>query len=108
MMKIPLIKGWQNMKLNFYIYFLKRKKKVIFDKKHDALHKQGYIRYVYRASPFIFPVFVVWHIIKDVKKGYIVVDFRLFNRIAILNNYLLSLQQEIINIIRGKKYLIVI
>ena len=46
--------------------------------------------------------------VKDVKKGRVVVDLKPLNRVAILNSYSLSLQQEIINAIRGKKYFIVI
>ena len=41
MIKIPLVEGWQNTKLNFFIYLLGRKERAIFDKKHDVLHKQG-------------------------------------------------------------------
>ena len=58
-MKIPLVEGWQNTKFSFRVYFLRREEKAIFDKKHDVFHEQGYIGYVYRASPFAFPIFVV-------------------------------------------------
>ncbi len=43
------------------------------------------------TSPIIFPVFIVWHIMKDVKKERIVINLYPFNKIAISDNYLLSL-----------------
>ncbi len=45
---------------------------------------------------------------KDIKKGCIVINLRLFNKIVVPDNYLLSLQSEIINSIREKKYIIMI
>ncbi len=46
--------------------------------------------------------------VKGVKKGRVVVNLRLFNKITIFDSYLLPLQQKIIDFIRGKKYIIVI
>ncbi len=108
MMKIPLVEGWQNTKLNFRAYPLGREERAILDKKHDALHEQGRMGYVHGASPFALPVFVVWRMVKGVKKGRVVADLRPLNRVAVPDSYPLPLQQEIINAIRGKKYLTVI
>jgi hypothetical protein len=60
------------------------------------------------AISITFPVFIVWCVVKEVKKEYIVVDLHPFNKVAILDNYSLPLQQEIIDSIRGKKYITVI
>ena len=45
---------------------------------------------------------------KGVKKGRVVVNLRLFNRVVVLDSYPSPLQQEIINTIWRKKYLTVI
>jgi len=41
--------------------------------------------------PITFPVFIVWRIVKGIKKGRIVVDLRSFNKITIPDNYSLPL-----------------
>jgi hypothetical protein len=42
-MKVPLVEGYQNAKLNTRPYPLSRKDKDYLDKIHDALHAQGRI-----------------------------------------------------------------
>ncbi len=78
-MKIPLVEGWQYIKFNFYFYPFECKKRVIFDKKYNAFYKQNCIKYIDGVSFIQLPVFIVWYIMKGIKKRQIVVDFRIFN-----------------------------
>ncbi len=80
----------------------------MFDKKYDVLYKKDCIDYVDKVSSIALLVFVVWCIVKDVKKGRAVVDLRSLNRMVVLDVYFLFLQQEIIDFIRRKKYIIVV
>jgi len=80
----------------------------MFDKKYDVLYKKDCIDYVDKVSSIALLVFVVWCIVKDVKKGRAVVDLRSLNRMVVLDVYFLFLQQEIIDFIRRKKYITVV
>ncbi len=59
MMKIPLVEGWQHMKLNFRPYLFGHKERVVLNKKHDVFYKQGCIEYMDDASFIQLSVFVV-------------------------------------------------
>ena len=89
--KISFVEGQQKTKFNFRFYLFGYEKRTVFDKKYDLFYEQSYIEYMDEVIPITFPVFIVWRVVKRVKKGCIVVDLRLFNKIAISDNYLLSL-----------------
>jgi hypothetical protein len=58
-MKIPLVAGYQNTKLNSRAYPLSQQAKVILDRIHDNLHEKGKMEWVRGPTQFAHPVFVV-------------------------------------------------
>ncbi len=86
-MKIPLVEGWQNMKFNFCLYPLRCEEQTVFDKKYDMLHEKDRMEFVDGAFPIALPIFVVWRVVKGVKKGRAVADLRPLNRAAIPDVY---------------------
>jgi len=107
-LKVPLVDGWQNMKFNYRSYPLGREEQAIIDKTHDKLHEQGRMEWVDGPTPFALPVFVAYRNLNNERKGRAVVDLRAVNRASVPDSYPLPLQHEIIESIRGKKFLTVI
>ena len=58
-MKIPLVAGYQNMKLNSRVYPLSQQEKTIIYRIYDNLHEKGKIEWVRGPTQFAHPVFVV-------------------------------------------------
>lgn len=106
LMRVPLVEGWQNQKVNARSYPLSRKDRELLDSVFDGLHQQGRMTWATRATPFAHPVFVVWRPGKGgVPKGRVVIDLRALNRVSVPDNYPLPLQSEIIAELRGKSYI---
>jgi hypothetical protein len=58
-LKVPLVDGWQNAKLNSWLYPLSRKDRKCLDKTFDLIHEQGRMKWVDKPSLFAHLVFVV-------------------------------------------------
>lgn len=65
------------------------------------MHRQGRLKWSDEDTSFSFPVFVVWKTSNGVRKGRAVVDIRGLNDIIVPDAYLVPLQEEIINDLRG-------
>ena len=79
------------------------------DKPFDELHKTGRMSWSAKATPFSFPVFVVWKIAQNgERKGRVVVDIRTVNHLAQLDAYPIPLQSDIIAAVAGCGYISVI
>lgn len=107
-MKIPLMDGWQQAKLNRPRYPASSKDERLIDKVHDTLREQGRMQVSNDVCPFALPVFVVWRTVHGEEKGRVVSDLRPLNKWAVPDNYPLPLQKDVVESIRGKKYLTVI
>jgi hypothetical protein len=103
---------FENAKLLYKSYKVLFSERVIIDTVLDKLHNQGKFEWTIKSTSYIFPVFVVWRTLyKDeilIRKNRAVVDIRKFNRIAVSDIYLISLQSDIIRVIFGCKYISVI
>lgn len=107
-MKVPLVDGYQNAKLNSRPYPLSRKDRDFLDKIHDGLHEQGRMEWVNEASVFAHPVSIVKRVVHGEEKGRAVVDLRALNKHAVPDSYPLPLQSDVMDSIRGKGFLTVI
>ena len=90
-MKVPLVENWQNTKLNRRHYPLSRKDQKVVDETFGLLHKQGRMEWVKEATPFAYPVFIVWRTAYGINKGRVIINLRALNKVAILDSYLLPL-----------------
>jgi hypothetical protein len=107
-LKVPLVDGWQNAKLNSRPYPLSRKDLECLNKTFDPMHEQGRMQWVDEPSPFAHPVFVVWRTVHGNEKGRVVIDMRQLNKYGVPDCYPLPLQQEVIQSLRSKRYITVI
>lgn len=68
----------------------------------DQLHLQGKMQWTTEASPFAYPVFVVWRTLADgTRKGRVVVDIRGLNKISEFDAYPMPLQADILSSVSG-------
>lgn len=72
------------------------------------MQEQGTAEFCDGHSPFALPVFVVWKEVGGVKKGRVVVDLRPLNKWVLPDNYPMPLQADIIESVRGKRWITVI
>lgn len=62
-----------------------------------------------RATSFGFPVFVIWRTLTDdTRKPRVVVDVRGLNVLSIPDSYPLPRQDDILNFVRGAKFIFVV
>lgn len=104
-MEIPLINGQQEKKIRCKIYPVGVYNYQVINEVFDGLYTQNKIYFPQGAIPFGWPVFVIWKNINGKPKGYPVVNLRVLNSLKIPDNYLIPLQQDIINILRGASYI---
>lgn len=107
-MKVPLIDGWQNAKLDRNRYPVSRKDEGLIDEWFGQLQEQGRMEYTNDISPFALPVFVVWRSVHAVEKGRAVVDLRPLNKWAVPDSYPLPLQSDVVDAMRGKQWITVV
>ncbi len=109
-MKIPLQENWQSkISGKAKVYPLGIKDKEVVDKTFDELHRQGRLDWTTQATPFSYPVFVVWKNLPDGgRKGRAVVDIRGLNDLILPDAYPLPLQSDIINGLVGCTHIAVL
>ena len=105
---IPLIKGWNWIKLGQRLYSVGQKDRELIDKTLNKLHRKGRIKWVIKPMPFAIPVFVAWRTINGIKKGYIMANLRVLNKAAIPDTYPLPLPETIMASLIGKRFITVI
>ena len=109
-MRIPLKADWENLTpKTARVYPLGKDAREVVDKTFDKLHKQGKIEWSTSATPFSYPVFVVWKTIPDgERKGRAVVNIRGLNLISQPDLYPLPLQSDLISSVKGYVYISII
>lgn len=109
-MKIPLKKDWQSrVNSRAKIYPLGIKDREVVDRVFDELHEQGRLEYTKNATPFSYPVFVVWKTLPNEKrKSRPVVDIRGLNDLILRDAYASPLQSEIVGMLAGCRYISVV
>lgn len=102
-MTIPLVSDWKQsgVKLAHKTYPLGPKDRALIDEKFDKLHSQDRMAFTEGATPFAFPVFVVWKEVKGKMQGRPVVDIRGLNRITVTDAYPMPLQTDITSAVAG-------
>ena len=102
-MKLPLRHDWQDkVSGKAKIYPLGIRDREVIDKVFDELHEQGRLEWTKEATPFSFPVFVVWKTLIDGKaKGRPVVDIRRLNELLVRDAYAVPLQGDVIDMLTG-------
>ena len=109
-MRISLRQDWQTKVLGkAKIYPLGTQDRNIIDKTFDEMHVQGRLDWTKDATPFSYPVFVVWKTLPDgTKKGRAVVDIRGLNSLIVPDAYPVPLQAEIIGSLVGCSHISVL
>lgn len=84
--------------------------KKLIDKKFNALHEQGKMKWATKSISYAFSVFVVWHTVhlrgkEPQRKGRVVVDIRSLNKVSEFDAYLMPLQSDIILSVQGCKFI---
>ena len=97
-MKITLRDDWQTkLQPKVKIYPLGQRDRDVVDKTFDEMHRQGRLEYTTQATPFSYPVFVVWKTLPDgSRKGRAVIDIRGLNDLIVPDVYPVPLQAEVI------------
>ena len=74
----------------------------VVDNEFDQLHAQGKMEWTKEATPYAYPVFVVWRTLPDgTRKGRVVVDIRGLNKISEFDAYPMPLQADILSSVSG-------
>ena len=110
-MRIPLLSDWESRipAKGARVYPLGTEDRKEVDKTFDELHKLRRMSWSKTATPFAFPVFVVWRTLPSGKrKGRVVVDLRPLNHMALLDAYPLPLQSDIIALAHSCPYITVL
>ena len=110
-MKIPLRSDWESRmpKKAPRSYPLGTEDRKVVDKTFDELHELDRMSWSRLATPFSFPVFVVWRTLPyGERKGRVVVDNRILNQMALSDIYPLPLQSDIIALAQGCPFITVI
>ena len=107
-MRISLKKEWITFDKT-KMYSLRNKNKKIVDKIFDELHEQDKLMWTNRQTSFNYSMFVVWKTLSiDEKKNRAIVDIRELNRLLKFDAYFISLQDDIIALVRDCAYIIVV
>ncbi len=107
-MEIPLVDNWRDIYKpgQARVYQLSSKDRAIVDVAFDKLHEQGRMSWTKKATPFSFPVFVVWRTMPDgSRKGRAVVDIRALNKITLPDAYPVPSQADILAAVKGSKFI---
>ena len=106
-MEIPLVDNWQEIYKvgQIRVYLVDIRDKEVIDKVFDKLHKQGRIKWTTISTLFSFPCFVVWRETANNSKGRVVIDIRALNKITVSNAYPVSMQSEILALLRNVTYI---
>ena len=103
-MKVTLKPGWEAKvsAIKPRIYPLGNKDRQLVDDTFDELYQQGHMKFTSDATPFSFPVFVIYKSDSEgKKKNRAVVDIRKLNKLVLPDSYPLLLQSEIIANVQG-------
>ena len=98
-MQLTLRDDWQDrlQPSKVKVYPLGQRDRDVVDKTFDEMHRQGRLEYTTQATPFSYPVFVVWKSLPDgSRKGRAVVDIRGLNDLIVPDVYPVPLQSEVI------------
>ena len=112
-MEIKLKDGWEQeaAKLTHKVYPMSDKAQAEINKVFDELHAQGKMSWSDTASPFGFPVFVVYKDVftgperKKERKARVVVDIRGLNKMVEKDSYPMPLQKDILAAIAGALFI---
>ena len=109
-MRIPLKADWEErVPRTARIYPLSTDARKVVDKTFDKLHDQGRLSWTNEATPFSFPVSVVYRTMPDgSRKGRAVIDIRGLNAVTQTDIYPLPLQSDLIASVKGCRYITVI
>ena len=80
----------------------------VIDETFDKIHKQRKMKWFTQLTSFNFSVFVVWRDTLNDKKDKIVVNIKNLNKIIEMNNYFLSLQFDIVDLVVDYVYIFII
>ena len=109
-MRIPLRSDWEkHVPKTARVYPLSTESKEVVDKTFDKLHEQGRLSWTSEATPFSFPVFVVYRTMADgSRKGRAVIDIRGLNAVTQTDVYPLPLQSDLISSVKDCLYISVV
>jgi hypothetical protein len=99
----------EGVKLLHKFYKVPFNERVIINTILDKLYNQDKFEWTIKSTSYIFSIFIVWRMLyKDgilIRKDRAVVDIREFNKAAVSDIYLISLQSDIIRVMLDCKYI---
>jgi hypothetical protein len=105
-MRLSLKNEWQNkMTVKIKIYSLRTNDRKVINDIFDRLQTQERLKFIKKATPFSYSVFVVWTVKNDVRKSRVIIDIRDLNALLISDAYSVFSQFEIIDDLLECKYL---
>lgn len=112
-MEVPLKEGWENRLPKPHVYRVSPKDRECIDRTFDPLREAGKLSPATGHTPSAYPVFVVWKTVTDQngqtkEKGRVVIDLRGVNKEVVPDLYPIPIQEDIINMVRGCRYITVI
>ena len=108
-MRISLKSDWKKrISDKAKMYSLEVKNRELMNKTFDELHRVDKMFWINQFTSFFYLSFCVWKKVEDERKNRVVVDIRDLNAITQSNVYSLSLQIDIIIVVRDCKYISVI
>jgi hypothetical protein len=109
-MKIPLKSDWEQRlpARGARVYPVGNEAKAVIDKTFNALHERGRMTFSTTATPFSWPVFVVFKQVNGQRVGRPVIDMRGLNQMVLPDVYPIPLQSDIISAVHGSGYITVV
>ena len=108
LMMIPLVDGWNRIKLGQCPYPVGQKDRELMDEILNEFYRKGRMKWVIKPTPFAIPVFIAWYTVNGIKKGRVVADLRVLNKAAIPDVYPLPLPEIIMAFLIGKRFITVV
>ena len=108
-MRISLKFDWKSRIISkVKIYSLDQRDRNLVDKTFDELHEQDRLSWITDSTLFSYSAFVVWKNVDDEKKNRVVMNIRELNAITQSDVYSLSLQTDIISVVRNCSFISIV
>ena len=108
-MRIFLKFDWESrINSKIKIYSFDQRDRNLVDKTFDEFHEQNRLSWIIDSTSFNYSTFVVWKNVDDEKKNKIMINIRELNAITQSDVYFLSLQIDIISIVRNCSFISIV
>lgn len=112
-MEVPLKEGWENHLPKSHVYYVSPKDRECIDCIFNPLYEASKLSPATGHTPLAYLVFIIQKTVTDQnsqtkEKGCVVIDLCGVNKEVVPDLYPIPIQEDIINIVRGCRYITVI